>query len=136
MATFTSNYGLHQWAPEDNFLRTDFNEDLKKIDEALEKIAAETGKKTEVVNGFFMGDNSAEREIRLGFSPSAVLLEMSYGRRCDQNYYSYGGLAISGLSLGKNDVALFGTANGFKVARQGNAYTNQSGERYYYLAFR
>ena len=35
MATYTPNYGLHQWVPEDQFLRTDFNEDFKKIDTAL-----------------------------------------------------------------------------------------------------
>lgn len=35
MATYTPNYGLHQWVPEDTFLRTDFNEDFQKIDTAL-----------------------------------------------------------------------------------------------------
>ena len=37
MANYTPNYQLHQWAPEDKFLRTDFNEDLNKIDTALGK---------------------------------------------------------------------------------------------------
>lgn len=41
MANYTPNYGLHQWVPEDNFLRTDFNEDLAKIDAAI-KAAEET----------------------------------------------------------------------------------------------
>lgn len=35
MATYTTNYGLHQWAPSDDFLRTDFNEDFKKIDTVI-----------------------------------------------------------------------------------------------------
>ena len=35
MATYTSNYQLHQWVPGDNFLRTDFNTDFQKIDAAL-----------------------------------------------------------------------------------------------------
>ena len=35
MATYTENYQLHQWVPEDDFLRTDFNEDFAKIDAAL-----------------------------------------------------------------------------------------------------
>ena len=38
MAEKTTYYQLHQWAPEDDFLRTDFNEDFAKIDEALETI--------------------------------------------------------------------------------------------------
>ena len=39
MANYTPNYQLHQWAPEDKFLRTDFNEDLNKIDTALGALA-------------------------------------------------------------------------------------------------
>ena len=35
MATYTENYQLHQWVPEDDFLRTDFNTDFQKIDAAL-----------------------------------------------------------------------------------------------------
>ena len=36
MANYTEHYQLHQWEPGDAFLRTDFNEDLEKIDAALE----------------------------------------------------------------------------------------------------
>ena len=45
MATYTPNYQLHQWIPEDKFLRTDFNEDFSKIDTALKAAegAAEAG---------------------------------------------------------------------------------------------
>ena len=35
MASYTSNYGLHQWEPGDDFLRTDFNADFQKIDTAI-----------------------------------------------------------------------------------------------------
>ena len=35
MADYTPNYGLHQWAPGDQFRRTDFNEDFLKLDTAL-----------------------------------------------------------------------------------------------------
>ena len=35
MANYTAHYHLHQWEPEDSFLRTDFNEDFAKIDGAL-----------------------------------------------------------------------------------------------------
>ena len=38
MATYTANYGLHQWVAEDNFQRTDFNEDLQKIDAAIQAV--------------------------------------------------------------------------------------------------
>ena len=32
---YTKNYHLNQWEPSDRVLRTDFNEDNRKIDEAL-----------------------------------------------------------------------------------------------------
>lgn len=36
MGTYkTEHYGLHQWVPEDDFLRTDFNENFEKLDTAL-----------------------------------------------------------------------------------------------------
>lgn len=38
MATFIPNYGLHQWVPEDKFLRTDFNEDFSKLDIELGRV--------------------------------------------------------------------------------------------------
>ena len=39
MADYTEHYQLHQWEPEDSFLRTDFNEDLQKIDTTLGELA-------------------------------------------------------------------------------------------------
>ena len=39
MADYTEHYQLHQWEPEDSFLRTDFNEDHEKIDTALNGLA-------------------------------------------------------------------------------------------------
>ena len=50
MANYTPNYQLHQWAPEDKFLRTDFNEDLNKIDTALGDSAAKTAALEAAVN--------------------------------------------------------------------------------------
>lgn len=41
MATFTHNYHLHQWDPQDPFLRTDFNGDLAAIDGALGALAGQ-----------------------------------------------------------------------------------------------
>ena len=35
MANYTEHYQLHQWVPEDDFLRTDFNEDFQKIDAGI-----------------------------------------------------------------------------------------------------
>ena len=40
LANYTEHYGLHQWVPEDDFLRTDFNTDFALIDTALAGLAA------------------------------------------------------------------------------------------------
>ncbi len=37
MANYTEYYHLHQWEPEDSFLRTDFNEDFRRIAAALQE---------------------------------------------------------------------------------------------------
>lgn len=40
MSAYTKHYQLHQWDPQDPFLRTDFNQDLSKIDTALGTLSA------------------------------------------------------------------------------------------------
>ncbi len=69
MASYTEHYGLHQWEPNDDFLRTDFNTDLGKIDTAL-------GGKCEVVAGTYTGTgvNTEKNTINLGFKPKFVIL--------------------------------------------------------------
>ena len=47
MANYTPNYGLHQWEPGDNFLRTDFNQDFAKIDTAIKALETATDAKVE-----------------------------------------------------------------------------------------
>ena len=68
MASYTEHYQLHQWVPEDDFLRTDFNEDFAKIDAAL-------GGKPEIVTGSYIGSGGSKM-ITLGFEPKAVLVEL------------------------------------------------------------
>lgn len=45
MSDYTEHYQLHQWQPQDKFLRTDFNEDLQKIDTALNGLAGDLAQK-------------------------------------------------------------------------------------------
>ena len=47
MSDYTEHYQLHQWEPEDPFLRTDFNQDLSKIDTALDSLAEDMSRKAE-----------------------------------------------------------------------------------------
>ncbi len=129
----TQNYQLHQWEATDDFLRTEFNENFGKLDEAL-------GKKTEVVIGVYIPDNTEERFIDLGFTPKAVLVVGSTG---EMGYVTSGmtvvrgGLALPGHNL--SDTLLEITTNGFMArnwfAGSGMLYLNY-GEVKYYLAFR
>ena len=139
MATYTENYQLHQWVPEDDFLRTDFNTDFQKIDAALAAVKAlAEGKagpddlaeletlingKTAVVSGSYAG-NGSTKSVTLGFQPRAVVVSNSMGAHLFTPYHSseYGGV----------------TGTGFNVyERAGANFTaNTSGKSYGYAAFR
>ncbi|MDU3780183.1 MAG: hypothetical protein E7G43_09520 [Flavonifractor plautii] len=71
MANYTQHYHLHQWEPEDSFLRTDFNGDFQRLDEAL---AGLDGRKPELRLGRYTGDGTQNRAVALGCAPRAVLL--------------------------------------------------------------
>ena len=69
MASYTEHYQLHQWEPEDPFLRTDFNDDFKKIDTALGRIP-------QIVVGTYAGTENVltPTTVNLGFRPSLVII--------------------------------------------------------------
>lgn len=71
MENYTPNYRLHQWEPQDPFLRTDFNEDLQKIDAAL-------GNAPIFISGQYVGTGtSGERHpniLNFDIQPQMVIL--------------------------------------------------------------
>lgn len=132
MATYTEHYGLHQWVPEDDFLRTDFNEDLLKIDTAL---AAMNG----LTFGTYTGDDTEERFISLGFTPKAVYVctEDGIAGTLEAYEYCYGGLAFTGHPVRQTVDIIAIETNGFRVYQPNrNIRTNLSNETYYYAAVR
>ena len=139
MATYTANYQLHQWVPEDNFLRTDFNQDFARIDAGIRAAKAQAeeleSSKCEITCGTYVGDGAASRTITLGFQPKAVHLEIRSALRGGSSYNMYGGLAVQGGGVAHNNTALSITATGFQVFYQGEALANISGESYRYIAF-
>ena len=133
MAQYTPHYGLHQWEPEDSFLREEFNADFSKIDTAVFG-------KAEAVTGTYTGDGASVRIIELGFSPTAVLLLRNNGAGKDSSNY-YGGLALRDhpvlLPTGATVLAI--TGSGFSIHVGGSASisnSNGSGYLFHYLAFR
>ena len=71
MADYTEHYQLHQWQPQDPFLRTDFNEDLQKIDTALAYMP-------KFLNGSYTGTGTygpdGACELHFGFNPKLIFL--------------------------------------------------------------
>ena len=138
MASYTSNYQLHQWVPEDDFLRTDFNEDFQKIDAGIAAVKGQADSleadKVGVVTGRYNGNGAASRAIDLGFQPKAVLVEEVNGRRTSNgSQFCFGGLST--LNGSGSVVSL--TATGFQVYfTAGVLCTNFSGESYVYAALR
>ena len=138
MATYTENYQLHQWVPEDDFLRTDFNTDFQKIDAALAGL--EAGKaaqsslaalqsgissaqstangRARAILGSYTGNGAETRSISVGASPKAVIL--SWDNNSDTALK--GGGAVRTITV---------TSNGF---RTDDATMNESGMAYTYLA--
>lgn len=76
MASYTEHYQLHQWEPGDAFLRTDFNEDLEKIDAALEDKG-----NCRIATGSYAGTGEYGKAhpntIQLPFPAQIVLLDVS-----------------------------------------------------------
>ena len=88
MANYTPNYQLHQWEPQDPFLRTDFNQDLFKIDTALGKHEQLTAANKEaitklgncqVVTGTYVGEgrygDNGSNSLTFSFPPMMVIIQ-------------------------------------------------------------
>ena len=142
MATYTSNYQLHQWEASDNFLRTDFNEDFQKIDTAIKGVETGAGaalalkadktevaavqalaaEKAEIVTGSYTGSGGT-KTVSLGFRPKLVVVPLSA-------YYT------AAAAAGGSPSQIFVTSNGFSAQDGGVTSPNESGRTYYYAALR
>ena len=123
----TEHYGLSQWEATDSFLREEFNEDHRKIDQGLEL--------ARVVAGTYTGTESGPQDITLGFRPRAVLVL--------PNMYNFSGdYCLVGMSLdGADNSYLTITDTGFRVVnnlnQQDRSYeTAYPRNPYRYLAWR
>lgn len=67
-SNYTENYGLCQWEATDQVLRTEFNEDNAKIDEALSKLNC----RVYIVG--YTGDDSASRTFTFPHKPILVMV--------------------------------------------------------------
>lgn len=140
MASYTTHYGLHQWVPEDDFLRTDFNEDLEKIDTALGEICETADSKATIITGIYTGDGAEERTISLGFQPKALYIctEGGLAGTSSGSYMIYGGLAFPGHPIVDeghvDNVAVEIVSSGFQLFMDTYRKTNVNGRTYHYFA--
>ena len=120
MATYTENYQLHQWVPEDDFLRTDFNTDFQKIDTALAGLQTALDGKCQLKRGNFNGNGGSSRQVITGPTPQALIL-------------SNGSTVVTVIDDDSTVGNVKIMANGFEVY-SGSPNMNQSGKRYNYVA--
>ena len=77
----TEHYGLHQWVPEDDFLRTDFNENFEKLDSAL--YTAEQNLRTDLtgdVQQLNTALDTLERELRADHDADITQVESALSK--------------------------------------------------------
>lgn len=128
----SAHLNLHLWEPEDDFLRTEFNENFEKLDE---KVAAAA--ELPYVIGSYVGDGATSwRDITLGFRPRFLIITAQGAAN------TAGGPANVRFALvgGNTSITVaYLLSNGFQV-RVNESYPypqlNTSGTTYYYIAFR
>ena len=84
---YTENYQLNQWDASDYVRREDFNEDNRKIEEAIKAL---DNKRLRVVPGSYTGDGSTSQFISLGQQPQMLIV--TYNGRTSQGNIMYGGI--------------------------------------------
>lgn len=115
MANYTKHYQLHQWEGSDPFLRTDFNEDFKKIDnciaQVVDAVQALDESKCKIITGFYAGNAKGSviksQDINLGAAPQAVFICNSY---MNSDY-----TAMSTVARGLDHDLLILTDTGFRA---------------------
>ena len=144
MASYTQNYQLHQWEPEDNFLRTDFNQDFSRIDTALKGLA---DKVVQTVSGSYVGtgEYGAEHpsQLEFPFEPDVVVIVadktnllkagtvllrgQSQSAGIGSNYSGGSGLNLT-LTWSGQALSWYGLDADYQLNREGDTY------RYFALA--
>ncbi|NCB63390.1 MAG: hypothetical protein EOM52_07210 [Clostridia bacterium] len=120
----TEHYGLNQWEGSDDFLRTEFNEDNRRVDAAM-------AGKCEVRAGKYIGDGVYPRTISLGGRPKAVLVEQGDGTRPTNTYLA--GLCVDGGAMAAGTLII--TDDGFQIDRKYGTAPNSQNAVFFYVAF-
>lgn len=136
MASYTPNISLHQWEPEDAFLRQDFNQDFQKIDAAVAAARVWPCCKYGTYKG-----NGSTVTVNVGFRPSFLVLMSTYSSSQNAGD-TLSAMGVSGLmventrSYGSNVYrnCTF-TSTGFTINDTTPDALNVDGVTYHYVAF-
>jgi len=141
MSAYTEHYQLHQWEPEDPFLRMDFNADLQKIDTTLGELAeatAQVGKlgNCEISHTAYTGNGALSRTQTFPGKPMVVMVAKANsgysfvawrGMQIALPHYQNGGVLQLSLTWADSSVTWSHESN----AEHG---LNQSGTQYEVIA--
>lgn len=140
----SQNLNLHLWEPEDDFLRTEFNENFTAVDSAVKsaQTAAVNAQQTAdkalslpYATGSYTG-NGKDISINLGFRPSFLMIS---GMRSAYvggagEYSNYN--IMTGGNVVSDRVALTDTGFIAKYFDAGSPNVAVNGRTYDYIAFR
>ena len=114
MASYTTNYQLHQWEASDDFLRTDFNEDFAKIDAGIKSAAdaaagaaSTAAGKARIVTGSYTG-NGSSKTVSRGFAPKAVWVRGGVYETMVTNYGGHDMLSLTASGFTAKYVSGYG----------------------------
>lgn len=135
----TTNYELHSWVPQDDFLLTEINENFAALDSAvaakadksaLTALQTVVAAKPNVVYGSYTGTGSTMR-LQLGFTPKAIWVAGNNGAFATSGG-AYGGMATSlGMQSSPSSSKLVCVIEG-GVYLNGSSVTDSS--IHYYVA--
>ena len=145
----TANYQLNQWEPGDQVLRTDFNEDNKKLDDALGALASKNAAlegavaqrgncRMEVVR--YTGNGSESITIPFAEKPLWFLVFGEDGilfgsGQSDTAVSTYHDPVIHGATIGSQTISWTGGTATFGPWPTLAGYLNKSGRSYRAHAF-
>ena len=137
----SQNLKLHLWEPEDDFLRTEFNENFSAIDAAVKAdraaiaMAQSTAEEKPYVVGNYVGTGK-EMHITVGFKPSSVLIFSD--QKQVSTTHAVGRFSAAGRLVGNEMVTM--TDTGFTLAAFDQEFwypmVNYKTFQYEYIAFK
>ncbi len=134
----TTNYQLHLWEPEDDFLREEFNENSTKTDAALAAHDKDIAARLRIVSGSYTGSGGSSKTIDFGVEAMVAFLVPDSSTPGD-----YPAVIIRGQSAG--NVSEFSTNSHYHfscvwsgtsltITSQSNVTLNRQAVRYRWIA--